>query len=328
MKILMVGGTGIISTAVTEEILKRGYELTLLNRGSKPVPKGVQSMIGDINDQLHMESLLENKSYDVIIDWIAYTVEDVERDYQLFNGHTKQYIYISSASAYKKPLPKEPITEDWDLDNIYWTYSKNKQLSEERLRELESVNFPVTIIRPSHTYNEKMLIVQVKSHLKPFGILNRIENDKPVVLPDKGTNLWTITSNTDFSKAFVDVIGNDKTYGETYHLTGDKTYNWKDIMGFYYKAFDKEPNIVYVPMDELLTAFPEFRGELLGDKDKDTVFDNSKIKAIAPNYSSTTNYEDVAPKVVEYYKNHPELHCVDEAFEKRLDALIKKMKNS
>lgn len=324
MKVLMIGGTGIISTAVTKELLTRGADVTLLNRGNKQAPQGVTHLVGDVNDEPVIHALIEDDYYDCIIDWIAFTKEHVVRDYRLFKGKSDQYIFISSASAYKKPLPTDPITEAWPLDNQYWTYSKNKQICEETLRELEDDDFSVTIIRPSHTYNEHMMIVQLKSHEHPFGIFKRIEAGLPIILPDGGIYKWTITYNQDFAKGFVDVIGQPETYGKTYHLTSEITYTWKELFDLYYDAFNQTPNYVNVPLEDVLEAFPEYVGELKGDKDKDTVFDNSKIKAVAKHYTSETRYETIAKKVVAYYQNSPELHHYDEAFKKRYDALIER----
>lgn len=322
----MIGGTGIISTAVCDEMVNRGINLTVMNRGTHNdiLDDRIKTIVCDVNDEDAVNKALQDKDYDSIIDWIAFTEDDIERDIRLFKGKTDQFIFISSASAYQKPLPYIPITEDVPLDNPYWQYSKNKQLCEERLMKAHDETFNVTIIRPSHTYNEKMMIMQLKSHQKPFGIFKRIQEDKPIILPDEGLNLWTITYNKDFAKGFVDVVGNEKTYGEIYHLTSNTAYTWERIIEMYYKAFDKTPNLVYVPMDALLKVFPEFEGELKGDKDKSTTFDNTKIQSVAPHYSSGTHYWEIAPKVVEYYLDHPELQTYDEAFEEQYDALVER----
>lgn len=324
MKVLFIGGTGIISTAVSHVAVDRGMDLYVLNRGNhnEELPDGVTTLVGDIYNEEEIHSLLEGHTFDAIVQWISFTVEHVERDVRLFKPYTKQYVFISSASAYVKPFPFLPITEEVPLDNKYWTYSKNKQLCEEYLLEQQTEGFHVTIVRPSHTYNAKMIISQLSSHSLPYTMIDRVEQNKPVVLPDGGKELWTITNNYDFAEAFLDVLGNPKTYGEYYHLTGDKVYTWEAIYQALADALDAPYNTVSIPWDFIFEYFPEFQPEILGDKQKSTYFDNSKIKAVAPNYVSKIEYPDVIKKTVAYYQEHPELQGIDEEFNKRYDQMI------
>jgi len=323
MNVLFIGGTGIISTAVTQEAIDRGIDLTLLNRGTHniDVPEGVSLLKGDIYNEEEIKALLEGQYYDAVVQWIAFTPEHVKRDVRLFRGHTKQYVFISSASAYQKPIPFLPVTEKTPLDNPYWPYSKNKQLCEEYLLSITSKDFNVTIIRPSHTYNEKMLISQLNSHQHPYTLLNRIKQNKPIIIPDKGMQLWTLTFNQDFAGGFVDVLGNKKTYGKFFHLTSDKVYTWERINEMICEAVDIIPNIVYVPWDVIFEYFPEFKPEILGDKMKSVVFDNKKIKKVAPHYCSETEYSDVLPQIIAYFDD-PKRQTVDPDFEARYDACI------
>ncbi|MFU8793583.1 MAG: SDR family oxidoreductase [Acholeplasmataceae bacterium] len=326
MKVLFIGGTGIISTAVSALAVKRGIELYVLNRGhaNDVLPAGVQTLIADMTDEKSVKKVLQGHYFDSIVQWIAFTKEQVERDYRLFKGYTDQYVFISSASAYQKPLPKLPITEaEVPLDNPYWQYSENKKICEEYLLGLKDPNFHVTIIRPSHTYNEKMLISQLNSGKHPYTLINRMLEGKPIIIPDKGLSLWTLTYNADFAHAFVDILGNPDTYEEFYHLTGDKVYTWERINEFICQALDVTPNIIHIPTDFILKHFPEFKGELYGDKKDSTLFDNSKIKSVAPNYRSETEYSDIVKLVVKRFKEHPELQTIDEAFDQRYDACIK-----
>ena len=325
MKILLIGGTGLISTAVVEEALNRGMEVFLLNRGNKNVEfnKPVTQLTSDINDEQRVKELLIPHFFDVIIEFFAFTVEHVQRDYRLFKGKTNQYIFISTASAYHKPLPKSPITEDIPLENPYWQYSQNKKYAEEYLLSLRDDEFNVTIIRPSHTYNDRSLVFQLSSWSHPFTILNRMINDQPIVLPDDGESLWTLTYHKDFAKGFVDIFGNEMTYQEYYHLTSDKVYTWNEITLAIYKALGKKPNIIYITTDNILKHFPEVKGELYGDKKENAVFNNSKIKAIAPHYVSETEYPDIAKRAVNYYLTHKEAQTIDEKFNEKYEKLIK-----
>jgi nucleoside-diphosphate-sugar epimerase len=324
MKVLFIGGTGLISTAVTNQAPKRGIDLYVLNRGNKnnKLPEGVTSIKCDIYDEKSVKTALKGYQFDSIVDWIAFTEEHVKRDYRLFKNMTKQYVFISSASAYQKPLPKLPITEDIALDNPYWQYSKNKQLCEEYLLYLNDDNFNVTIIRPSHTYDDHGLIFQVKSDKNPFTILKRMIDHKPVIIPDDGKSLWTLTYNYDFAEAFLDILGNDKTYHHYYHLTSDKVYDWNQLTQAVYNALNVKPNIIHIPTDFILKHFPELKGELYGDKKDSAVFDNSKIKEVAQHYISKTEYPNIVKKSVAYYLSNKNLQGIDVDFSKRYDALI------
>jgi nucleoside-diphosphate-sugar epimerase len=328
MKILMIGGTGRISKAVSEEISNRGHELYVLNRGhnNEVLPKDVKTFTLDIFDEDAVNKALEGYTFDVVVEWFAFTPEHIERDIRLFKGITKQYVFISTASAYQKPLPKLPITEDIPLDNPYWEYSKNKQLCEERLLEAKDDTFNVTIVRPSHTYDETSLVFQLKPG-DQFTLVKRMLERKPIVIPDEGTTQWTLTYNHDLASGFTDLLGNEKAYNDIFHLTSDKVYTWNEIVQSFYDALDIEPNIVHIPTDFILKYFPEFEGELLGDKNHDALFDNSKVKSVAPNYKSETEYPDIAKKVIAHFLENPELQTVDKKFEQRYDTLIRDFKN-
>lgn len=324
MKILFIGGTGLISTAVVEEALKRDMDVFLLNRGNKEVnfSKSVKTLISDINDEQRVAELLVGHTFDVVIEFFAFTVEHVQRDYRLFKGKTKQYVFISSASAYHKPIPELPITEDIPLENPYWGYSQNKKYAEEYLLSLKDEDFNVTIIRPSHTYNDQSLVFQLKSGQYPYTMIDRILKDKPIIIPDDGKSLWTLTYNKDFAKAFVDVFKNENTYQNYYHLTSEKVYSWNEIIESIYQALNKKPNIIYISTDDILKVFPEFKGELYGDKKEDAIFDNSKIKSVAPNYVSETEYTDIVKNVVNYYLTHKEAQSIDSKFIERYERLM------
>ncbi|AIO19200.1 NAD dependent epimerase/dehydratase family protein [Candidatus Izimaplasma bacterium HR1] len=325
MKVLFIGGTGVISTEVSKLAIKKKIDLWIFNRGKNntKLPKKAYAIRADINNIDEMKRKLEGTMFDVVVQWISYTVDDVKRDYELFKGHTKQYIFISSASAYIKPIPDLPITEDMPLGNDYWEYSKNKQLCEEYLNTVNSEDFNVTIIRPSHTYDDSKLVFQLKSRKHPYTIVDRILNNEKIIMPDKGMSLWTLTYSGDFAQAFVDLFGNEATYGETYHLTSDKVYTWERIYEIICEKLDRKPNALYIPTDFLLNYFPSYKGELLGDKNHSLFFDNSKIKAVAPNYRSKTDYGDIVKKAIERLLTDNELQTIDNDFLNKYNQCIK-----
>ncbi len=324
MKVLFIGGTGLISTAVTNLAIERGIDLYLLNRGNNnsSLPKKVNLITCDINHLSQVKEALTNHHFDCVVDWIAFTVDQVKRDYELFKGHTKQYVFISSASAYQKPLPKLPITEDIPLENPYWQYSQNKKYCEEYLLGLSDPNFNVTVIRPSHTYNDIQLVFQLSPWKYPFTILKRMIEKQPIILPDNGQSLWTLTYNYDFASAFLDILGNAQAFNDFYHLTSDKVYTWNQITNFIYQALGVEPNIIYIPHQQVLEYFPNLKGELYGDKLGSAVFDNTKIKSVAPNYKSETEYSEIVKIAVKHYLENPSLQVIDEEFNNTYNELI------
>jgi nucleoside-diphosphate-sugar epimerase len=326
MKILFIGGTGLISTAVSKTVIKRGYELHILNRGNHNdnLPEEATFIQADINDIPAIKEILKDSNYDVIVDWIAFIEADVKRDYLLFKNHTKHYVFISSASAYQKPLPKLPVTEDIPLINPYWEYSDNKAKSEKYLLGINDPDFNVTIIRPSHTYNDHSIIFQVQPWDHPFTLLKQILDNRPIILPDDGKSLWTLTYNQDFAQAFVDILGNKKAYNECYHLTSDKVYTWEQLALEFFKVLGKEPNILYLPTKDIVDFLPEFTGPLYGDKKDSAVFDNTKIKTVAKNYTSKTDYLSIINTAVTFYLNNVELQTVNQEFLNRYNTLIEK----
>jgi nucleoside-diphosphate-sugar epimerase len=324
MKVLFIGGTGVISSAVSKLAMEKDIDLWLINRGkhNDRIPKNTNILIGDINNKEEISSLLEGHQFDSIVQWISYTVEEVKRDVELFKEHTKQYVFISSASAYLKPIPTLPVTEDVPLGNKYWEYSENKKKCEEYLLSVHSDDFNVTIIRPSHTYNDEKLVFQLKSGKHPYTLVDRILKNKQIIIPDNGMELWTLTYNKDFAYAFLDILGNPQTYGEYYHLTSDKVYTWQRIYEMMCEALDRKPNNINIPTEFILKYFPEFEGELYGDKQKSLYFDNSKIKAVAPNYKSETHYGDIVKKALNSFLNNAVLQTIDTEFITRYENCI------
>jgi len=323
MKILLIGGTGQISKAVSKTIVSRGDELYLLNRGQQNqyAPKEAKLIVGDYHKD-DLKELFKGMTFDVVVNFIAFKEEDVKKDVDVFSSITRQYVFISSASAYQKPVRDFPITEETPLINPYWGYSQNKIACERYLRNLSIEGFDVTIVRPSHTYDETKLISIFKDGNHPYGILDRILKEKLFVIPGDGTSLWTLTYNEDFAELFVPLLGNKRSYGENYHITSEYVYTWEQIYGFFCEALGKKANPIHIPTDEIVKHLPEFSGDLYGDKMHSAIFDNSKVKEFNPKFKAKTPYQEIAKKAVAYYQNNKELQTINEEFEARVDALI------
>ncbi|HHX11273.1 MAG TPA: NAD-dependent epimerase/dehydratase family protein [Clostridiales bacterium] len=325
MKALFIGGTGTISSAITALAAKQGFELYLLNRGNRSnlVPEGVKIIAADINNEDDVRDKLKDYSFDIVADFIAYDVDDIKRDVRLFKCKTKQYFFISSASAYQKPLSSPFITESTPLSNPYWAYSRNKIVGEEYLmKEYRDNGFPVTIIRPSHTYGDFSVPLAVKGNKGSFSVIDRMRKGKKVIVPGDGSSLWTMTHNTDFAKAFVGLMGNVHAIGETFQITCDESLTWNQIYSIIGDALGVKPNIVYIPSETLAKAYPEFRGALLGDKSNTVIFDNSKIKKIVPGFCATVRFDQGVRKALKYILEHKELQIPDPEFDAWTDKMI------
>lgn len=324
MKILMIGGTGLISTAVTKRLIEVGHDVYLLNRGQRQTHmiQGVHHLRADISDHDAVLDVLKGHYFDAVVDWIAFHIGHIKRDLALFQHRTKQYVFIGTASSYPKPSPVLPITEAIPLSNPYWGYSEEKRKCEEYLNHMDHPPFGITIMRPSHTYDDHSLVFQIPHWGQPYTLLSRMINDKPIVLVGDGSSKWTLTHHVDFAYAFVDILGNEQAYGQTYHLTSDKVYTWQTITASLYQALGKEPSIIHMPYELVHKHFPDLEGPIRGDNLYDAIFDNSKIKRVAPHYQSTIEYPDVAKKAVAFYLSHPEVQTIDDGFMKRYDAMI------
>jgi nucleoside-diphosphate-sugar epimerase len=322
MNILIIGGTGTISQAVVQRSVEMGIDVTVLNRGhhNHHLPKGVKQLIGDIHQEDIIKTLIVDHFYDCVIDFIAFTKDHVERDVRLFKDKTNQYIFISSASVYQKPVVNYPITEGTPLHNPYWSYSRDKIACEVYLESLE--DFTYTIVRPSHTYNKHMIMAPVIRWGFEYAHIKRLIEGKPVIIPGDGTSLWTITHASEFAKSFVDLIGNHKAYNQAYHITSKKLYTWDQLTQMTAQALGVKAHIIHIPTDIIIKYLPEMEGPLLGDKTWSAIFDNTKIQSISQNYQSSIGYEDVVHKVVEYYHNHPEKQMISHDFEKIYDQII------
>ena len=336
MKILFIGGTGTISMAITRLLVERGDELYLLNRGNRNsgLPENVKIINCDINDEKAVAEKLAGMKFDCVGEFIGFVPSQLERDFRLFAGKTKQFIYISSASAYRKPMQGYVITEETPLENPYWEYSRNKKACEEYLiKQYRENGFPVTIVRPSHTYDERSVPLGVHGKNGSWQVVKRIMEGKPVIIHGDGTSLWTITHNSDFAKAYTGLIGNPAAIGETFHITTDESVSWNEIYGYIADALGVTLKPYYVSSGTLaaLGKDYDFTGSLIGDKACSVVFDNSKVKKLVPDFKATVTAREGIRRTVEYVLAHEECHRDDEEFDKWCDdviAAVEKMKEN
>lgn len=328
MKALFIGGTGTISSAITRLVAQTpGWELYLLNRGTRrdEVPANVHNLIADIDDEAAVLRVLGDLQFDVVCDFIGFVTEQVERDIRLFRGRTRQYMYISSASAYQKPLSSPYITEGTPLSNPHWQYSRNKIACEELLMRLyREEGFPITIIRPSHTYCERGVPVAIHGAMGSWQVLQRMLDGKPVIIPGDGTTLWTVTHNTDFAKAFVGLMGNKHAIGEVFHITGDENLTWNQIHELVAEALGVELKPYHIASDFIAAVGRQYdmEGNLLGDKSNTVIFDNSKVKRAVPGFVATTRFDQGVRLAVAHILSHPELQVPDPEFDAWCDRVI------
>ena len=323
MKALFIGGTGTISTEITKLCVKKGWDLTLLNRGNTPLPEGVKQIKADISREDEVRAVLEGQFFDVVADFIVFTTGQVERDIRLFEGKTAQYFFISSASAYQKPLSSPWITEGTPLHNPYWEYSRNKAACERILRDAyDQRGFPITLIRPSHTYCERSVPVAVHGTKGSFQVLERIRQGKRIIIPGDGTTLWTLTHSRDFAVAFEGLMGNPHALGETFHITGDESLTWNQIHECVGRALGEEVKAVHIPSETLGKLWPDMVGNLTGDKSNTVLFDNSKVKRAVPAFVTRTLFAQGARECVEYIYSHPECQVPDPEFDDWCDRML------
>ena len=337
MKALFIGGTGIISTAIVKRLLeKTDWEVWILNRGNRNhvLPEGVNHITADINDEKAVEEALEGKHFDVVGEFIGFTTDQVERDYRLFKDKTNQYIYISSASAYHKPAADYRITEGTTLANPYWEYSRNKIACEEFLmKKYREEGFPVTIVRPSHTYDERNVPLGVHGTKGAWQVIKRIMDEKPVIIQGDGTSLWTLTYNSDFAVGYTALMGNKHAIGEAFQITGDETLTWNQIYETIADALGVKLHPYHVASDFLAAAGEkynyDFEGSLIGDKSTSVVFDNSKLKIIAPDMKTNIPFSQGVRIALDYILTHPdECQIEDHEFDAWCDRIIEALENA
>ncbi len=325
MKVLFIGGTGLISSAVSPLVTEKGMELYLLNRGQRRefVPGGAREIVADVKDARAMAAALEGHAFDVVVDWIAYTPDQVEADITLFSGRTRQYIFISSASAYQKPPAHSLITESTPLANPYWQYSRDKIACEDRLmREYRENAFPVTIVRPNFTYGVTTIPAGFMSWNHPWTLVDRMRRGRQVIVPGDGTALFTLTHNTDFAKGFVGLMGNIHAVGHAFHITSDEALSWNQVTNAIGHAAGAAPDIVHIASDFIAAASPPDRGSLVGDKANCALFDTTKIKTFVPGFTATVPFAEGIVESVRWFEKHPERCTVDDAFNALSERII------
>jgi nucleoside-diphosphate-sugar epimerase len=320
MRVLFIGGTGIISSACTRLAAERGIELYVLNRGQswRPIPDEVTRLMGDIRDQESARQAIGKLKFDAVVDWVAFTPEHIETDLELFRGRTAQYIFISSASAYQTPPTSLPVTESAILDNPVWQYSRDKIACEERLvRAYREERFPCTIVRPSHTYDCTLL--------PPHGgwtVIDRMRRGEPVVVHGDGTSVWTLTHHRDFAKGLVGLLGREDAVGETFHITSDEWLTWDRIHHILARAADTTTEIVHVPSEVIHRYDREWGESLLGDKTHSMIFDNSKIKRFVPDFAATIPFSRGAEEIIAWYHADPSRRTVDEELDRTMSQIV------
>jgi nucleoside-diphosphate-sugar epimerase len=320
MRVLFIGGTGIISSASTRLAVERGLELYLLNRGksARAVPEGVRVLHGDIRDPESARAALGGLDFDAVVDWVAFTPGHVENDLELFRGRTAQYVFISSASVYQTPPALLPVTESTVLDNPFWEYSRNKIACEERLvRAYREEKYPITIVRPSHTYDQTLLPMD-----GGWTVVDRMLRGKPVVVHGDGTSLWTLTHHADFAKGFVPLLGSPHAIGEAFHITSDEWLTWDQIFQIVARAAGTTAHIVHVP-SELINAYdPLWADGLLGDKMHSMIFDNSKIRRLVPDFRCTIPFARGAEQILTWYRADPARQQVNAVFDENCERIL------
>jgi nucleoside-diphosphate-sugar epimerase len=324
MRILFIGGTGIISTACTQLAVARNLDLTLLNRGKRPPLAGVRQVVADINDSASARRALGDGHWDVVVDFISFAPADLEARLALFRGRVGQFFFISSASCYQKPVTHYLVTESTPLANPFWEYSRNKIACEELLvRALREDNFPAVIIRPSFTYGETVIPLPMNSWPLPYTAIDRLRRGAPVIIPGDGTSLWTLTHNADFAKALLGLLGHQAAVGHAFHITSDEVLNWNQIHDAVAEAAGvARPKFVRIASDFITACAPEEEGGLQGDKSNSVVCDNTKIKRYVPDFTATIRFRDGIKRSIAWYDADAARRVVDREADAKYDKLI------
>jgi nucleoside-diphosphate-sugar epimerase len=320
LRVLFIGGSGIISSASSRLAVACGVELTLLNRGTgrRDVPAEAEQVVGDIRDPRSVRDALRDREFDVVVDWVAFAPDHVRTDLEIFEGRMGQYVFISSASAYQTPPARLPIRESTPLRNPFWQYSRDKIACEELLvGAYGDRGLPVTIVRPSHTYDRTLI---------PFDggwtIVERMRQGKQIVVHGDGSSLWTLTHHVDFARGFIPLLGNRRTLGEAFHITSDDVLTWDQIADTLAFAAGAEARIVHVPSDVIAATDPEWGASLLGDKTHSSTFDTAKLRSVVPDFAATIPFEQGAREIVAWHDEDPARKVVDPRYDRLMDELV------
>ena len=327
MKILLIGGSGTISSAVTQKLVSENHQVFVLNRGNNNdrLPSSVHVLVADMANENDVAEIIKDHFFDAVCEFIAFHPSQIERDIRLFSEKMNQYVFISSASAYHKPSVNPYITEGTTLANPYWQYSRDKIACEEVLwNAYRKNNFPMTIVRPSHTYDERHIPLGVHGKKGFWQVIQRMLENKPVIVQGDGTSLWTLTHNTDFAEGFVGLLGNPKALGEAFHITSDESLTWNQIYQEIAKALHVPLKLYHVTSDFLSAVGKQydFEGSLIGDKSTTVIFDNSKLKSVVPTFSAKVPFRKGIRLTLEYLEKHPECKVLDAEFDLFCDQVI------
>jgi len=322
MKVLFIGGTGNISTSVSHMAIERGMQLTLLNRGQQKLSiQGARNITADFYNLEQTQAALQHETFDVVVDWIAYTPEDIQRDLALFSGKTGQFVFISSASAYQKPPTDVIIRESTPLHNPFWEYSRNKIACENMLMQAYMDEaFPVTIVRPSHTYDRYMPIAV--GAWDKFTLIDRMRQGKPIIVHGDGTSLWAVTHARDFSIGFLGLLGHPRTTGQAFHITSNEILTWNDIYNAIGSAIGVKPKLCHISSDFIIKQVPEYLGPLWGDKSWSVIFDNSKIKSFVPEFQAVIPFHQGIKETIAQFEIEPHRRVIDPADNAQIDWII------
>jgi nucleoside-diphosphate-sugar epimerase len=326
MRILFIGGTGTISSACVPRVLAAGHHLTVINRGTtavRPLPAGVEMLRLDIRDRPAVRHAIGSRDFDVVVNFIAYTADHVESDVELFAGRTGQYVFISSASAYQKPPRRVPVTESTPLDNPFWQYARDKIACEETLlRAHHDRSFPVTVVRPAHTYDRASVPIE-----GGWTQVERMRRGLEVVVHGDGTSLWTLTHHADFAKGFVGLLGNPRAIGEAYTITGNEVLTWNQIFTILGEAAGARPRLVHMTSEQIAAVAPAWGPGLLGGKAHSMIFDTSKIKAAVPDFEATIPFEQGASEIVAWRDADPARRVIDPQVEATIERLLDRVRS-
>jgi nucleoside-diphosphate-sugar epimerase len=324
MKILFIGGTGNISSAVSRLAVAKGFDVFHLNRGTRNIIiPGVTTFSGDISNPSKLPDEFYKHNWDVVVNWIAFNPEDIERDIKLFENKTKQYIFISTASVYHKPAIQTIVTESTPLHNPFWDYSMNKIKCEECLMEAYGKNqFPATIVRPSLTY-DRVIPIAIGG-FNEFTAADRILKGEKIIVHDDGKAFWTVTHSDDFAKGFTGLLGNEKAIGQAFHITSDEILTWNQIYITLAEALGKTAKIVHVPTEFICRINPSYTGTLKGDKASSVIFDNSKIKKFVTDFKASIPFNEGIKRTIAWFNANPDKKIVNENTNKMMDLIIQK----
>ena len=323
-RILFLGGTGVISAACVRLAVQRGHEVTVLNRGrttSRPLPVEVETISADLHDQAAVDAALGNREFEVVTQFLAFTPDQVEADISRYADRTGQYVFISSASAYQKPPASVPVTESTPLKNPFWRYSRDKIACEDRLMAAyRDADFPVTVVRPSHTYDDTQLPT-----MGGWTDIARMRAGRPVVVHGDGTTQWTLTHSDDFAVGFVGLLGRPEAIGNAYTITSDSAPTWNQVYEWLGRAAGAPARLVHVPSETIAKAVPELGPGLVGDKAHSMVFDTSKLRALVPEFTTTIPYAVGAERAITWFDAHEEAQVIDRDLDSRFDELISRV---